>query len=362
MNSSIFLKTLLFPAVLSMLISCQKDPLVNQSPTAKTGPTAYKLKIPSYFPPMPEVSGNPLTVEGVELGRRLFYEPMLSGDNTMSCASCHRQSDAFSHAGFKVSKGIDGFDGFRNTMPLFNLAWADGYNWDGRFNALETQTLSPITLPFEMHENLENAISELKAHSQYPTLFTQAFGSEGINSDRVSKALSQFLRTLVAGNPKIVPGLGDMLRTPAENRGFKVFLDENKGDCFHCHEVNVFATSFRFINNGLNSDPSTDPGLYGVTGNPSDIGKFKTPSLINIAYTAPYMHDGRFSTLEEVLDFYDEGFHNYPTLDPNLKKHLDSGGKPIPRTWTAQDKSDLLAFLRALTDTTLMHNPAFSKP
>lgn len=345
-----------------MASSCSKDPQWIEVPQTNPTATPFTPDLPSYFPPMPVPAENPFTVEGVSLGRRLFYEPLLSGNNTQSCASCHQQQASFAHGGVKFSKGIDGFEGFRNAMPLMNLAWSGRINWDGKFSSLEEQVPVPIFLQFEMHENLENAVRELKQHPDYPAYFKQAFGSEDVNVDRIAKAISQFMRTLVAGSPKIIPGIGDQLRTPQEKRGFLVFLDENKGDCFHCHEVNVFATNFRFVNNGLNTDPAKDPGLYGQTGNPSDIGKFKTPSLINLKYTAPYMHDGRFNTIDEVIDFYDKGFHNFSTLDPNLKKHLDSNGKPIPRNWTQQDKDDLKAFILSLEDTTFIKNPKFSKP
>jgi len=343
-------------------IGCKNDPTKTEAPNKITGTTPFEVKLPSYFPPMPDVASNPLTVEGIDLGRRLFYDPVLSGNNTQACASCHQQQSAFVDGNKQFSKGIDGFDGFRNSMPLFNLAWATRYNWDGKFNSLEAQVPNPIFLSFEMHEDLAHAVNELKSDNKYPELFAKAFGTNDINVDRMSKAISQFMRTIVSHNPKMVPGIGEQIRTPQESRGFRVFLDETKGDCFHCHEVNVFATNFKFVNNGLNENPLLDAGLYGQTGNMSDAGKFKTPSLLNLKYTAPYMHDGRFNTLEEVLDFYDTGFHDSPSLDPNLKKHLGADNKPKPRSWTSQDKEDLLAFLRSLSDTALINNQAYAKP
>ena len=345
-----------------LLANCKVDPKKSDIPDIINQTTPYEVRLPSYFPPMPTIPSNPLTVEGIELGRRLFYDPILSGNNTQSCASCHQQQSAFVDANNQFSKGIDGFDGFRNSMPLFNLAWATRFNWDGRFNSLEAQVPNPIFLSFEMHEDLANAINELQMDKRYPVLFKKAFGTNEINVDRISKSISQFMRTIVSHNPKIVPGIGEQIRTPQESRGFRVFLDENKGDCFHCHEVNVFASNFKFVNNGLNENPRLDAGLFDQTGNSNDIGKFKTPSLLNLQYTAPYMHDGRFKTLEEVLEFYDTGFHDSPTLDPNLKKHLGTDGKPKPRNWTNQDKADLLAFLKSLSDTALLTNPNYAKP
>jgi cytochrome c peroxidase len=348
--------------IIAQLLSCTEDPSKSESPVKVNIATPFEIKLPSYFPPMPMVLSNPMTVEGINLGRRLFYDPILSGNNTQACANCHQQQSAFVDTNNRFSKGIDGFEGFRNAMPLFNLAWATRYNWDGQFNSLEAQIPNPIFLAFEMHEDLANAVKELQMDKEYQELFALAFGTNDINVDRISKSISQFMRTIISHNPKIVPGIGEQIRTPQESRGFLVFLDETKGDCFHCHEVNVFASNFKFVNNGLNKNPLLDAGLYGQTGNLNDVGKFKTPSLLNLKYTAPYMHDGRFNSLEEVLDFYDKGFHDSPTLDPNLKKHLGADSKPKPRSWTNQDKTDLLAFLRALSDTTLLTNPAYSKP
>jgi cytochrome c peroxidase len=325
--------------------ACTKDTFVNKKIDQPMGPTPYALNLPGYFPEMPVPEDNPLTVEGVELGRRLFYDPILSGDNTQSCASCHQQASAFTDNGKRFSKGIDGFEGGRNTMPVLNLAWSSLFNWDGRFKSLEEQVPNPILLQFEMHQNLYEALDELRKHPDYPEYFEKAFGDKQITVDRLAKSISQFMRTIYGGSPKMLPGLGQQLRTPAENRGFQVFIDETKGDCFHCHEVSIFTTNFKMINNGLVANTDSDPGLYAQTGNPEDKGKFKVPSLINLKYTAPYMHDGRFSS-----------------LDVNLKKHTDANQKPVPRSWTAQDKKDLIAFLLCLEDTTVLRKVAYSKP
>lgn len=350
-------------AIILVISSCRKDPDLPDPNLPENGTTPYLLKIPNYVPPMPIPKDNPLTVEGVELGRHLFYEPLLSGNNQQSCASCHLQSSAFVDGNNRFSKGIDGFDGFRNSMPLLNLGWGERFFWDGKAASLEDLISIPIMAEFEMHENIRYAITELEEVDKYRRMFAAAFGDDDITEERIQRSVAQFLRTMIGFNMKLAPvNIGKLFRTPQEELGFQVFLDENKGDCFHCHTSTLLNTNYEFMNNGLNADPSTDPGHYSITGNPADMGKFRVPSLYNLKFTAPYMHDGRFNTLEEVLDFYDIGFHVSPTLDLGVAKHADSNGKPIPRTWTQQDKQNLLVFLRSLTDTTIMTNPAFSKP
>lgn len=351
--------------LLIMASGCQKDPGEASAPDPGKGkPHPFMLELPERFPPFPVNPDNPLTVEGVELGKRLFFDPILSGNNTQSCASCHQQNAAFVDAGKKFSSGISGALGIRNSMPLFNLAWADRFFWDGNAKTLEELMIKPIINEFEMNEDIIHAISELQAHSEYPEMFEKAFGSRRVSIDLLSKALAQYVKTILSENPKSDgTARGRIYRTAQEQRGLLVFLDENKGDCFHCHEVgNPFVTNFQMVNSGVSEDDRKDPGFYNVTGDIRDLGKFKVPSLLNLKYTAPYFHDGRFETLEQVLDFYDTGFHFHENLDPNLKKHMDfsqNPPKPIPRQWTAQDKADLLAFLISLSDTTLIINPAY---
>jgi len=353
----------LIPMLILAMDSCKNDPPIIESDNSVPCGTPVELVLPDFYPPFPATPDNPLTEEGIELGRHLFYDPVLSGDNTQSCASCHQQKASFIDKDVKFSVGIDGHEGFRNSMPLFNLAYARRYFWDGNSRSLEELATVPIEAEFEMHENIFNAIRELQESDKYPGMFYRAFCDSTITSETMSKAMAQFLRTIFATTLKIAPGsVGQQSRTPQENRGFMVFLDETKGDCFHCHVVNAFNTNFEFINNGLNEDPTLDPGLFAHNADPNDMGKFKVPSLINIDYTAPYMHDGRFSSLDEVLDFYDTGFHSSPTLDPNLQKHLDPNGKPIPRAWSEQDKEDLKVFIRSLRDTAFFTDPRFSQP
>ena len=327
-------------------------------------PTPSPLQIPQLFqdlildPVIP--SNNPQTEEGVLLGKKLFFDPILSDDGSLACAGCHYATNAFTDT-TRFSDGIDGLFGNRNAMPLFNLAWNydNTFFWDGRDLGLENQVFEPITNPLEMHSTWEAVAEKLQAHPEYPELFNAAFGSQTIDSVLVSKAIAQFERTLISANSKFDKFLlGTANLTPEESNGFTVFMDESKGDCFHCHgsDNNPLWTDNKFHNNGLDSTFS-DLGLGNVTGDPADNGKFKTPSLRNLAFTAPYMHDGRFETIEEVINHYSEGLQNSTTIDPLMKK-VDQGGVQL----SLQEKADLKAFLLSLSDTDFINNPNFSNP
>jgi cytochrome c peroxidase len=348
-----------FLFVVSLILfveSCKPDPI-----DKVYSPTAFNVEVPTYFPPYPVNANNELTVEGIALGKRLFYDKILSGDNTQSCASCHQQAANFVDKEVRFSEGIDGSLGKRNAMTLSNLAYSKAFFWDGRAASIEEQVLMPIQDPSEMHETLVNAVSELQNHEQYPDLFFDAFGTNTVSEENLSKALAQFVRSIISYSFKLAPGgTGRAYRDAQQERGFMVYLDEEKGDCFHCHTVTLMNTDFRFVNNGVNDGNATDLGLFGVTANENDKHKFKTPTLLNIKYTAPYMHDGRFNSLEEVIDFYDTGFHVTPSLDPNIRKHADQNGKPIPRLWSEQDKKDLIYFLESLVDEDLLVDPAYA--
>ena len=246
-------------------------------------------------------------------------------------------------------------------MPLFNLAWNydDRFFWDGRESGLENQVFEPITNPIEMHTTWPEVAEKLQQHPDYPELFRVAFGSTPIDSVLVSKAIAQFERTLISSNSKFDNYLsGNSELTPQESEGFNVFMDEAKGDCFHCHgsNNNPLWTDNKFHNNGLDS-VLTDLGLGSVSGDPSDDGKFKSPSLRNLSFTAPYMHDGRFSTLEEVINHYSEGLQDSPTIDPLMKK-VNQGGVQL----SPQEKASLKAFLLSLNDPSFVSNPNFSNP
>ena len=317
--------------------------------------TRYPVPQLRGLPPLEIPEDNPLTYEGIDLGHRLFFDPILSGDNTQSCASCHVNQKSFSDSK-QFSIGIDGSSTPRNAMAIINLAWDTSFFWDGRQPSLEKQAIEPVENPSEMNEEWPHAISELKSHPDYPALFYQAFGTTTITRDHVTKAISQFERILISANSKFDQYKREEISlTSSELRGLEIFTSE-RGDCFHCHVPagRLFADN-RFHNNGLDSNPK-DTGRYQVTGDPEDIGKFKTPTLRNIALTAPYMHDGRFDTLEEVIDHYDQGGMPSPTIDP-LMKYVGEGLNLTP-----QDKLDLIAFLHTLTDLEFVNNPMFSDP
>lgn len=341
--------------VISLLVqSCKPD-----EPIGVYKSTPYDLVIPSNLPPIDVPIDNPLTVEGVELGRMLFYEPLLSGDNTQSCSSCHIQSAGFTDTA-RFSTGIDEVQGERNAMVAFNLAWSSTLFWDGRAGSLEEQAFGPVVNPIEMHESWKDAASKLNSHPEYPDLFKKAFNIDEIDSSYVVKAIAQFERTLISGNSKWDKFVnGEVMLTEQELRGWDLFRTEgpyNGADCFHCHAAPHF-TDFTFHNNGLDDDANfTDLGLYEVTNNDYDKAKFKTPTLRNIEVSGPYMHDGRFETLEEVVEHYNVGGHTSSTLDP-LMFHSGSGLFLSP-----EDKQALIAFLKTLTDEEFLNNPAFSNP
>ncbi len=321
-------------------------------------PIPYNLKIPTLFadkliaPIIP--TNNPLTEEGIALGKKLFFDKILSGNGTQSCATCHDPQKAFTDDR-QFSDGIDGIFGNRNSMPLFNLAWNfdERFFWDGRALSIERQAFEPVTNPIEMHANWAIVANKLQEHSEYPILFKQAFGTLTIDSTLVTKAIAQFERTIISGNSKFDQFLrGETTLTTEEQNGFDIFMDEARGDCFHCHgsNNNPLWTDNSFHNNGLDTTFS-DLGLGAITGDPADNGKFKSPSIRNLVYTAPYMHDGRFSTIEEVINHYSEGLKPSATIDPLMKK-VNNGGVNL----SAKDKADLKAFLLSLSDLDFINN------
>jgi cytochrome c peroxidase len=321
-----------------------------------TNATPYHFRVPQGFPIPTLPRDNPLTVEGVALGAQLFHEKLLSRDNTLSCASCHKETQAFSDSPRRYSIGVDKQEGARNAMPLFNLAWKREFFWDGRASSLRQQVLMPIQDAKEMREPLDELVGKLATAPGYADQFEKAFGSREISADRVARALEQFILTLESSNSKFDRALkGGAALSEEEKRGFELFMteyDPRRGltgaDCFHCHGGSLFS-DFRFTNNGLDADPA-DTGRERVTGNVLDKGKFATPSLRNVALTGPYMHDGRFQTLEQVVDHYCTGTKRNATLDPNLAKHPD-GGVPLG----ADDKKALVAFLKSLTEEPTQH-------
>lgn len=352
---------LLFFIGLTVFLSCRKDK-VNYSPSP------YVLEIPSHFPDMLIPADNPMTVEGVALGRKLFYEKKLSGDNTISCASCHSAENAFTDPK-KYSVGINGQEGNRNSMALINLGWQNFFFWDGRAKSLEEQILEPIPNPIEMHQTWKDAISKLNSDVNYRNMFFKAFGEEGIDSTKVSKAIAQFLRTMISGSSKYdvmykyenslaIPANEQailMSVSPEEWAGYDLFKSLNGADCFHCHNGPLMQVK-KFSNNGLDA-LFDDLGRGLVTGNSNDNGKFKVPTLRNIALTGPYMHDGRFGTLEEVIEHYSSGIQQSSTIDP-LIEYAFQGGVQLD----AQEKALLKKFLETLTDYSFINNPNFQEP
>jgi cytochrome c peroxidase len=328
-----------------LFVACDK--CEDETPAA----TPYTLVIPQGLPPMNIPSNNPLTVEGIALGKRLFYDPILSANNTQSCASCHIQENGFAETS-QYSTGIDGIEGNRNAMPLINLGWQTKFFWDGGANGLESQVIGPITNPIEMHETLANVVAKLNATAEYPELFKAAFGSAEASSQNIMRAIAQFERTLISGNSKYDQYMrGEALLTAQELNGKALFEDMEKGDCVHCHSMGSTFSDFEFRNTGLDSIP-VDEGRYLITLNQGDRGKFKTPSLRNVELTAPFMHDGRFQTLLECVQHYNTGFRYSANLDPNLSFALKG-------RMTQQEMEDLVAFMKTLTDEEFVNNPAF---
>lgn len=348
------MKKVLTLLTIILFSSCSKDDSGYQ-------PAALPLDVPEIFsnniiPPIIPTD-NPQTVEGVALGKKLFFDEILSSDGSKSCASCHSPQNAFSD-NTPTSIGVAGVAGFRNSMPLFNLAWNynERFTWTGRELSLERQIEGPVTNPIELQSNWDDVIDQLQNHPEYPELFQLAFNTSTISKDLITKAIAQFERTLISANSKFDRySLGQASLTQQELNGLDIFLREDKGDCFHCHgnPNNPLWTDNDFHNNGLDAT-LTDLGLGVFTGDPNDNGKFKTPSLRNLEYTAPYMHDGRFATLDEVINHYSEGLQNSPTIDPLMKK-VAQGGVQLSN----QEKADLKAFLLTLSDPSFLVNPDF---
>ena len=344
----------------TLILSCSSERL--ESETSYT-PIPVNLNIPDVFQDriLPPVipSNNPLTEEGIELGKKLFFDKKLSVNGSQSCADCHKPSNSFTDAR-QYSIGVDNIQGTRNSMPLFNLAWNydDSFFWDGRELSLERQVFDPITNPIEMHNTVANLVQELQIDSEYQEMFLKAFGTEIIDSVQIGKAIAQYGRTIISANSKFDKYLlGQTTLTIQEEEGFNIFMDEERGDCFHCHgnENNPLWTDNKFHNNGLDNNFS-DLGLGAVTGNPNDNGKFKTPSLRNLEFTAPYMHDGRFNTIDEVINHYSEGLQDSQTVDP-LMKMVSQGGVQL----SFEEKANLKAFLLTLSDYDFISNPDFNQ-
>ena len=358
------MKKILFalPLLAAFFFACDPDPV--EEP-AVFDPTLATVNLRD-FPDPDFPADNKPTVQGVMLGRMLFYEKLLSKDGSQACADCHRQPDGFSDS-LQFSVGVEKMNGKRQAMPVMNLAWhKNGMFWDGRAPLVRDQALKPIQDPLEMSESLANVVAKLQAEKKYRDQFIRAFGNDTITSDKIGRAIEQFEFTMISNNSKYDQfKRGEATLTDSEERGRGLFFTEfdpsgvKKGaECFHCHATFNF-TNDEYMNNGLDAAADQkDEGRMKVTLDPADKAKFKTPTLRNIARTAPYMHDGRFKTLEEVVDHYNIGVKDSPTADFLLQYNLQPGGLGL----SAQDKADLVAFLKTLTDTEFLANPAFKTP
>ncbi|HHG84435.1 MAG TPA: cytochrome-c peroxidase [Bacteroidetes bacterium] len=320
-----------------------------------SGPTPYNLEIPSNFPGMVIPADNPMTVEGVRLGRRLFYEPMLSADGTQSCSSCHDQAHAFSDT-TQYSLGIDGGFGDKNAMAVINLGWSQEFFWNGREVGLEDHALQPVINPVEMHNSWGSVEIFLNSDTTYQRMFREAFGVDEITQRHAVKAIAQFERTMISGNSRYDQYMrgNQSVLTTLERQGLDLFFTE-KAECFHCH-TEILMMDNQYHNNGLDMNfPEVNWGRFAVTGDSSHLGMFRTPTLRNIELTGPYMHDGRFETIEEVIEHYSSQIKITETVNPLLRRPGGLGLDP-------SEKVALAAFLRTLTDTTFTNNPAFSDP
>lgn len=319
-------------------------------------PRSYTLEIPKDFPQIKSDPENPLTVEGVALGRKLFHDPILSLDSTMSCASCHLSSLGFTD-GNALSKGISGKEGRRSAMSLTNVGfYKKGLFWDGRAQSLELQALVPVEDTTELNHSWTAVVEKLKAHPRYPVDFRKAFGITNISEiDKfmVAKAIAQFEKTLISANSKFdLINEGKASYTSDELAGYNLFFDASSelpdAECGHCHNAPLMTTN-EYLNNGISLAETTadfdDPGRGAISGDSFDNGKFRVPSLRNVELTAPYMHDGRFKTLEEVIDHYNSGGHYGPNVSPLIR----------PLNLNETHKRQLIAFLKTLTDTNFVN-------
>lgn len=337
----------MFALLQAVMIGCSSDPSFEV--TKQENPIQFT--IPQNWPkPFYNFENNTLTAQGFELGRRLFFDPRLSRDNSTSCGSCHQQFAAFAQSDHDVSHGVDGKLGTRNSPPLFNLNWHTSFFWDGGVNHIESQPINPIQNPVEMDEKMDNIIVKLKADERYKAAFKAAFGDETINSQRIFKALAQYMGMLVSSNSKYdkyVRGEQGGNMNGAELAGLTVF----RAKCETCHKEPLFS-DFSFRNNGLHPTSVNDSGRAHITRSTADLYKFKVPSLRNLKYSYPYMHDGRFTSLEQVLNYYTSGIQPSATLDPVLASGI---------TLTPEDKTNLLAFLNTLNDETFIKDSRFSE-
>ena len=358
-----------------------KPSVCNNLEAYNYAPSSYTVIPPEGFPAMEHPDDNPITVEGIELGRHLFYDPILSRDSTISCSSCHQLNKAFTD-GLSKAEGIEGRLGRRSSMSLINIGYSwiknrpHNFMWDGKFTSLEEQIVGgPIEDPVEIDNDWETVENVLRQHPSYPQMFRSAFGincSDEINRQLIAKAIAQFERTLNSAGSRFDEDLWVpfVYLSAQELRGKTLFEGDAAGatstkdaECAHCHSFSANKTLFarnEYSNNGLDSvnnlNDFTDLGLGAITGNLSQNGQFREVTLRNIGLTAPYMHDGRFATLEEAVGHYASGGQNAPNLAAELTT------APTLVTLTASEKEGLVAFLHALTDRSYFNKPEWSSP
>lgn len=329
--------------IMAVFSACQKE---REEPE-------FTLRLPPHFPqPVYNLQSNPFTKEGFLLGKMLFFDGILSRDGSISCASCHIPESAFTQHGHDLSHGIDDLLGRRNSLPTFNLLWHTSFMWDGGIHNLDFSGFNAISSPVEMDESLENVVNKLRNNPKYVQAFEKAFPGRGINAVTLGQALSQYMMRLISAGSRYdayVLGNKNALND-AEIAGLQLVRTK----CSPCHSGELF-TDHSFRNNGLSATHQSDSGHYEITLNPDHVGKFKVPTLRNLSYTAPYMHDGRFYTLDEVLNHYSNGMQQSPTIDPLFK--LPSGQLGIPLTYT--EKQQIMAFLKALDDEQFVRNRLF---
>ena len=332
-------------ALIVTVQGCRKDPDLDATADA------VRFRVPQGWPqPMYLFIANPLTKEGFELGRRLFYDPRLSRDMSTSCGSCHQQFAAFANADHIISHGVDGRLGSRNSPGIANMAWSPTLFWDGGVNHLELQPIAPITNPLEMDVSLDTVVTRLQADPDMRARYLSAFGTDEITTQRTMWAMAQFMAMIISDHSRydqISRGEEGTAFSESESRGQMVFQQ----NCQSCHVPPLF-TDFSFQNNGLAVTAANDSGRARITLLADDLYKFKVPSLRNLSYTAPYFHDGRATTLDDVLNHYATGIHASPTLAPRL-----AGGVAL----TTQERDDLKAFLKTLDDEVLLNDARFSE-
>lgn len=344
------MKKIFYLLILLSLISCNSE----DESAYQNVPIDYQ--VPSNFPPLAyDMTANPITEKGFELGKKIFYDGRLASDGVVSCGFCHIQEDAFTHHGHTFSHGVGDGIGTRNAPPIQNMAYQTQFFWDGAADHIELLSMSPISSEIEMNGNIVEIISMMQNDSEYKSLYKQAFKNEKINAENMLKALAQFMTMLTSSSSKFDKyrrnEIGETFSTE-EQQGYALFNQK----CASCHATDIF-TDNSFRNNGLPMNPNiNDMGRYRVTEFEQDKYKFKVPSLRNIEKTAPYMHDGRFFTLEAVLNHYSSGVTNTQNLDPSLNNNGTLG-----ISLTNDEKSKIIAFLKTLTDNEFLTNKKFSE-